>query len=188
MNEVNPIRDVKHIEAMKKYLKGQNIRDYLMFMVGISSALRITDILNLKISDVWDGKKCKDFIILTEKKTKKTKRFAVSKNLSSSIKEYLSSYEYNLDDYLIKSKKGENKPITRQHAHLILSECAKSVGINEAISTHSMRKTFLYHAYKSGVDISLLQDLANHSSPKVTLRYIGITQEQKDQVYINLNL
>lgn len=188
MNEVNPIRDVKQLEAMKKYLRGQSLRDYLMFMVGINSALRISDILLLKVSDVWNGNKNKDAITVKEKKTGKTKRFAVCKNLANAIKDYLGSYDYSLDDYLIISKKGDNKPITRQHAHLILSKAAKNIGINETISTHSMRKTFGYWAYKQGVDITRIQKLLNHSAPSVTLAYIGITQDELDDIYINLNL
>ena len=85
------------------------------------------------------------------------------------------------------SRKGSSA-IQRNQAYKILNEAARTVGIQESIGTHSMRKTFGYHAYKSGIDIALLQKIFNHSCPSVTLRYIGITQDSIDDVYLNLNL
>lgn len=76
----------------------------------------------------------------------------------------------------------------RQRAYKILNDVARSVGIKEKIGTHTLRKTFGYHAYNKGYDITLIQKLFNHSSPSVTLRYIGITQEQMDDVYLSLDL
>jgi len=58
------------------------------------------------------------------------------------------------------------------------------VGITEAIGTHTLRKTFGYWAYKDGKDLSLIQKLLNHASPAVTLAYIGITQDELDDVYL----
>ncbi|MFD1676865.1 tyrosine-type recombinase/integrase [Alicyclobacillus fodiniaquatilis] len=69
-----------------------------------------------------------------------------------------------------------------------LNKAAKTVGIKERIGTHTLRKTFAYHAYKQGQDITLIQKLLNHSAPSVTLRYIGITQDQMDDVNLTLNL
>lgn len=188
MNLVEPIRSEKHIEAMKKVLKGQSKRDYLLFMVGISSALRISDILKLKVSDVWDGKKCNKHIRLREQKTNKNKGFPITPNLEKAIKEYLNSIGYDMDDYLFPSRKGENKPITRQHAHLILNNAAEEVGIKEPISTHSMRKTWGYWAWKKGYNLALIMEVLNHSSITNTKKYLGITQDELDDVYIGLNL
>lgn len=86
MNVVNPIRCKKQLEAVKGYLRGKNKRDYLLFMVGITSALRISDILSLKVNHVWDGKKPAEFIELNEKKTGKYKRFPVTPNLKKQLK------------------------------------------------------------------------------------------------------
>lgn len=191
MNTVNPIRDKKQIEIMKSYLKSHNVRDYLMFMVGISSALRISDILKLKVSDIWDGKKVNEFITLHEQKTNKYKKFPITKNLEKAIKEYLNTYDYDMDDYLIQSRKtkdGESKAITRQHAALILSEAGDMIGLKESISTHSMRKTWGYWAYKNGVSLALIMEALNHSSIANTKKYLGITQDDLNDVYMNLNL
>ena len=69
-----------------------------------------------------------------------------------------------------------------------MNEAARTLGIREKIGTHTLRKTFGYHAYKAGYDLSQIQKLLNHSSLGVTLRYIGITQEQLDEIYMRLDL
>ena len=188
MNTVQPIRDKKDIDNIKRYLRQSNLRDYLMFMVGISSNLRISDILMFKVSTVWDGKKVREHIRIREQKTGKPKAFKVSENLERAIREYLTSYQYSMDDYLFISRKGENTPITRQQAALILSNAADEVGIKYAVSTHSMRKTWGYWAYKSGVSLALIMEALNHSSIANTKKYLGITQDDLDEVYVNLNL
>ena len=179
---VEPIRDRKKIESMKKYLRGQSLRNYLLFVLGINSGLRISDLLNLQVEDVLN----KDRITLKEKKTGKTKDFPISDICKKAIGEYLKS-EDKISGALFPSRKGGN-PISRVQAHLILSGAAKAVGIKEPFSCHGMRKCFGYWAYQAGVDVTRIQQLLNHSSPGITLRYIGITREELDNVYINLNL
>lgn len=186
---VQPIRDMAKIEAMKKLL-ASNPRDYMLFVMGINSGLRVSDLLNLKINDVVDTKgRILDCIRLREQKTGKEKQFPINKNAGKAIKSYLDSVgEHNLDDYLFKSREGANKPITRMTAWTILNDAAAAVGITDNIGTHTLRKTFGYHAYQQGTDITLLQQIFNHSAPSITLRYIGITQDDIDSVYININL
>ena len=183
MELVEPIRDKKQIDNMKRYFKQSNYRDYLLFVLGINSALRISDLLKLKVSDVQN----KDRITVREKKTGKLKDFPLSSNCIQAIHEYLKESNLTDNDYLFKSRKG-NKAITREQAYRIINHASKQVGIDGHIGTHTLRKTFGYWAYKSGVSVEVIQKLLNHSSPSITLRYIGITQQQLDDVYINLNL
>lgn len=188
MEYVQPIRDKKALETMKKILKSNNLRDYCLFVLGINSGLRISDLLTLKVSDVCDAKgKIKDRISIREKKTNKQKDFPIGETSRKALKEYLDHINKKADQALFTSRKG-SKPITRQQAYRILNDAARSIGIKEKIGTHSLRKTFSYHAFQSGVDITRIQKLLNHSSPSVTLAYIGITQDELDDVYLNLNL
>lgn len=187
MKVVQPIRDKKKIEDMKKILKAGSLRDYCLFVMGINSGLRISDLLALKISDVVENTKIKDRISLREKKTGKILDFPISASSAKAIKEYLDTRDYNTEEYLFVSRKG-HKPISNVQAWRILSGAAESVGINEPIGTHSLRKTFGYWAFKGGADITRIQKLLNHSSPGITLAYIGITRDELDDVYLNLNL
>lgn len=187
MEFVQPIRSLKQIETIKKLLKQQSLRDYCLFVLGINSGLRISDLLKLRISDVAEKGKVKDRIRLRENKTNKFKDFPISDNAKSAIREYLKSRQYSENEPLFISRKNKGF-LLRQRAYKILNEVARSIGIKEKIGTHTLRKTFGYHAYNSGYDIAIIQKLFNHSSPSVTLRYIGITQDKLDDVYMSLDL
>ena len=74
MEVVQPIRDIEKIRDIKKFLSNWDSRYYLMFMLGIRTGLRITDILELRVSDVRDSnKKLKTHIVIKENKTSKEK-------------------------------------------------------------------------------------------------------------------
>lgn len=189
MNHVEPIRDKRKIKAMKLYLKKHSMRNYLLFSIGISSALRISDILELKVYHVWDGKYVPEFIEVKEKKSGKMKIFPVSLNLKNAIQEYIMCYQpTSPDQYLFFSKKGINQPITRFQALRIIKEAGLAVGVKENLGSHSMRKTWGYWAYREGYPIALICEALNHSSERVTRRYIGITKNDVDEMYLTLNL
>jgi site-specific recombinase XerD len=126
---------------------------------------------------------------LREKKTNKKRTIALSKKTCRLIEQYLQRERPGAKAHepLFHSQKG-GKAISRQHAYDILNEAARAVGITERIGTHSLRKTFGYFAYKQGIDLAMIQKLLNHSSQTETLRYIGITQEQMDEVVLKLDL
>lgn len=186
MEYVEPIRDRSKIEAIKRYLRGKSIRDYSLFVLGINSGLRISDLLDLKIVDITNpAGKINDRLEILEQKTGKTKEFPLSTTAKKALQEYISTN--NPTGWLFPSRKGDN-PIDRRHAWRIISEAAHAVGIPGRIGTHTLRKTFGYWAFKNGADITRIQKLLNHSSPAITLAYIGITKEELDAVYLNLNL
>ncbi len=187
MEYVQPIRDLKKIETIKKLLKLKNQRDFCLFVLGINSGLRISDLLKLKISDVLENDKIKDRIRLREKKTNKFKDFPLSNKTKTALKDYLKTRNYTENEPLFLSRMNKGF-LSRQQAYKIINDVAKEVGIKEKIGTHTLRKTFGYHAYNNGYDITLIQKLFNHSSPSVTLRYIGITQDEMDDVYLSLDL
>jgi integrase len=190
VNNVEPIRDKKKIEAIKKILLGGNhYRDYLLFVLGINTGLRVSDLLKLRFDDVIDQQGNFKDVKITEEKTGKTKVFRLNEAARDAIKFYIGKIgEYEPEHYLFPSRKGENKPVSRIRAWQIINEAAKSVGIKNEIGTHTLRKTFGYHARKAGTPIEILQKIFNHSAPSITMRYIGITQDELNDVYLNLNL
>ena len=72
-------------------------------------------------------------------------------------------------------------------AYKILRDAAAHVGL-ENIGTHTLRKTFGYHFYKQYKNVALLQKIFNHSDPQVTLRYIGIDQDEMDYAMRNFKI
>jgi len=179
---VEPIRDQQKIKAILRQLKGQDERDCLLFMFGVNSGLRISDILPIIYSDIFSGKGTfRQHLVIREKKTAKEKKIKLNDALKLAIKSYVTSRQLSGDDYLFGSKKGG--AIGRVQAYRVLKEAADSVGI-EHFGTHTMRKTWGYWTYKaSKYNIGLIMDMFNHSSQNVTLKYIGISQDQKDELY-----
>lgn len=182
MEFVEPIRDKKQIEAMKRYLKGSNFRNYLLFILGINSGLRISDLLSLRVEEVRNA----DRVAIRERKTGKMKDFPLGLACKKAIQDYI-KLSGLISGPLFPSRKG-TAALGRIQAYRILSQAAISVGIKEAIGTHTLRKTFGYHAYKQGVDVTRIQKLLNHSCPSETLRYIGITKDELDDIYFKLDL
>jgi len=201
VNSVEPIREIKTIKSIRSILKSQSIRNELLFIFGINVGLRISDILKLKIGDLVKSnlKTVKEYVIITEKKTGKTKKFYIGDIVKKVIENYIKELSsLDISNYVFQSRKGNNMPITRQRAYRILNNAAEMIGLVEKnengviisgeIGTHTLRKTFGYHAYENGSSLELLMDIFNHSSKSQTLRYIGITEEQKREVYLQSNL
>lgn len=181
MAMVQPIRDIKDIENMKRVLKKSGQRDYMLFLTGINTGLRISDILKLKVSDV----KGKSHISIKEKKTGKNKRLLLNAPFKVELDEYIADMQD--DEPLFKSQKGDNKPIGVVRAWGLLKDAAEKCDLDE-IGTHTLRKTFGYHFYQQYKDVALLQDIFNHSSPSVTLRYIGINADIVDTAMSKFSL
>ena len=180
MNLVEPIRNKSDIEAMKEYLKAWNERNYMLFLFGINTGLRISDILNLRVKDVqgWH-------VTIKEKKTGKLKRFKMPPALKREIREYVKGKP--LHHFIFQSRQGKNKPLDRRTVDWILKVAAYESGLDN-IGTHSMRKTFGYHHYKKYKDVAILMVMFNHASPAITLRYIGIQQDSQDRTMTNFGL
>ena len=176
MNYVEPIRNVTVLENMCDYLEKTNERNLVLFQMGIYTGLRVSDILKLRVKDVKD----KEIFSIKETKTRKKKMIMINPILKRTLKHYCEDKEGK--EFLIKSRNGYNNPLTRERAYQIIKELGEMFGIYD-LGTHSMRKTFGYHYYQQTKDIALLQKIFNHSSPSITLRYIGVDQDYENRAY-----
>lgn len=169
MNYVEPIRDKTTVQDIADYLKDIDDKYFIMYMIGIYSGLRVSDILKLKVRDVRD----KTDIKIREQKTGKEKLFPVNAELSKAIAAYCQDKkEY---DYLVPSARVHNKAVSREYAYRVIHDAGLHFGLNN-LGTHTMRKTFGYHFYLQTKDIVLLMRIFNHNDQSKTLRYIGIEQ------------
>lgn len=181
MEYVEALRDVKQINSMKRYLKKHSERDYVLFVFGINTGLKITEMLEIKVKDVKEDDRIKNFYILPDKE------IYLNQKVKNALLHYIEIKQLDSDDYLFQSTKTK-KPITRQQAYRIIHDAAAAVGIQGKIGTNSMRKTFGYHAYKQGVAISLLQKHFHHATPSETRKYLGIEKDEIIQTEIDVNL
>lgn len=167
MELVQPIKDMNLINKLKSELLKSDYKDYLIFDIAINTGLKIIDILNLT---VWDVKN-KSQIEVKEDKTDRPLKYAVSPEIHEEIEKFILGM--SAGELLFPSKKGGKTPITKKQAYKSLNETVRKLGI-EDIGIHTLRKTFGYHHFKKYNDIALLQNLFSHSTPDMTLRYIGV--------------
>lgn len=179
MSTVEPIKNLSKIKKVEEILT-KNERNLLLFTVGTNCGLRISDILSLNVKDV----KNKNYILITEQKTGKFKKIPINSKLKPMFQKFTKNRNENEPLFLTKFQNRLN----RVSAYNIIKSACEEADIEEKIGTHTLRKTFGYHHYKKFKDVALLQKIFNHSNPNVTLRYIGIEQDQIDESYLNFIL
>lgn len=180
IKDVQPIRDPDQILDMKMSIKtfcGE--RDYILFLLGINTGLRVSDLLRLKVKDVRKKKK----IVIKEGKTEKARTIHLQ-NVYDELNNYIKSLS---TEWLFPSRKGD-RPITRIQAYRQLNKAAKMVDMPNGIGTDTMRKTFGYWYYKQTNDLATLQKIFNHAHPEITLRYIGTEAQIEDNNLANFVL
>ncbi len=178
--KAEPIKNRKDIEKIEQYLKLHNKRDYVIWVLGMNSGLRVSDIVGLNVSDVVN----KTHITIVEKKTQKLKSFYINDKLKRVLKEFTKGK--NLEEPLFLGKQG--KRLDRSQVYRFIVRACKENGITAHVSTHTMRKSFGYHHYQKFKDPIVLQKIFNHSSQRITLMYIGVEQDEIDFSYKNFEL
>lgn len=191
----------KHInEATNDHQRQIACRNKMLFIIGINVGIRGSDLRTLQWSfffeeNVNGNLKFRDFYTLQPMKQRKQKKY-VKLHFNQAVRQAILNYveEYpieNLNDYLFASRKGD-EPINVRSLWRIIKEAAAEAGIQQNIGSHSLRKTFGKFIYDNAENktevLVLLQSIFNHSSPSVTAKYIGITDENIAETFNNLNL
>ena len=174
------IKSRKDIAKIEQYLKLHNKRDYVIWVLGLNSGLRVSDIVRLNVDDVVN----KTHISIIEKKTGKPKTFYINDKLKKVLKDYTKGRE--LTEPLFLGKQG--KRLNRSQVYRFIVRVCKINGIQVHVSTHTLRRSFGYHHYQQFKDAVVLQKIFNHSSQRITLMYIGIEQDEIDTTYKNFEL
>ena len=200
-----PIKSMDDIMRISEFLiQNRRWRDNMLFIVGINFGLRASDLRLLRFSNlINDNLTFKDSFPILEKKTKNTRKHRKNRyiTINTAVIEAVTTYLENtpcvcLSDYLFRSAsnngKSENQPISVRAINMILYGIADDLGLSAKVSTHTLRKTFCYHQMvMSNNDprkLMLLSKMLGHSSVSITLDYIGITGEEIEEAYRNLNL
>lgn len=191
MGKTQPIKNRRDIQRLKQYyLDRHQIRNYTMVTLAVNTSLRIGDLLLLKWNDVYDfeARHYHSHIELIEQKTGKRNLIALNKEALSSLKLLRNFSDPVPGDYIFQSREGTNRPIDRTWAFRIIRNAVTDLHLEGIISCHSLRKTFGYHAWKNGVPPALIMSIYNHSSLEITKRYLSIDQDDRDQVFLKMNL
>jgi integrase len=187
MNLTEPIRDKRHVSKLLSYYSERGeTRNSALVSLCVHTALRISDILRLTCDDVYDfnAQSVRESITITEMKTGKIKSIALTKGVVAALAAYFPNAGPGAP--LILNKRTGNA-ISRVQAYRLVRAAAEAVELSQRVSCHSLRKTFGYHAWKSGVSPAVIMEIYNHSSFAVTKRYLGVTQDDQNACYLGAN-
>ena len=192
MKFVEPIRDRKKIAQIKNLLRGQHrYRDLLLFVIGINTALRISDLLQLQLNQFVDAeRRIKSRFWIKEQKRGKRHEIAINQSMKTALEEYIEAYPYRIketENFLFFNPR-TMQAIKRGQAWKFITAICDEVGLRGNYGTHSLRKTWGYHARMQGVDLALIMYKLNHNSIAYTKRYLGITDDELQAIAQRLNL
>ncbi len=192
MGTTQPIRDTEQLKQLKDYYQTviPHPRNYMLLIIGLNSALRISDILGLTYGDVYNYEQgiWKTHIVVTEQKTGKINRIYMNREIRKTLEKYTNPAEQESASWLFVSQMQKAQHLSRYQAYRIVRKAAAFAGLDANISCHSLRKTFGYHAWKQGTPPALLMSIYNHSAYQVTKRYPCIDQDDKDEVFSKIKI
>ena len=189
MATTDPIRNKDDLNALMDYFhsKGQ-LRNEAMLVLGVYTALRISDLLALRWTDVYDfaRERFKAEIRTKEQKTGKRKTIALNRQAVEALQQY---FPHRHGEFIFSNGRTPERPITRSQAWRIIKDAAEELGIPGVISPHSLRKTLGYHLrVDDGVSPIILMNIYQHSSFSVTERYLGLQQDEINNAYLSAKL
>lgn len=190
----SPIKDIKKVHDMQDYLKEKSERDYILFIIGISTGYRAGDLVALQIRDIRTALEDGQFVILENKKKNcknirksnmKPRKAPIIDNLDVALRKYIKDKKDY--DYMFPSRKGEHNHIDVPRVTVILKEAASHFGLKK-ITAHSMRKTYAYQLWESsGYNTTLVKDMLGHESEHETRRYLGLDDDMFRECSKSLN-
>lgn len=198
MRRTDPLRTEQEVNRFLNYMADWNLTYYVACCIGINWGLRASDILALTVGDVLAGEGGRlqicDRIQIVEQKTGKVRDIFVTAKMKDILRAHLrrlkSRPDFSQTLPIFPSRKrrrsGECRPITRGHLSWVISQAAHTLGIargSRRIAAHSLRKTYAYMAWLSGIRVDVLQKEFGHASVETTHRYACIPYEQLDMIF-----
>lgn len=185
MNQVEPIKHKEEIYQMYKVLQERTQRDYLFFKFAIHTGVKLTELLNMKVKYLKmaeTGNIKTAWIVDYEPSIK----IMLPTELQLEIKSYIEEHHLKDEDLVFRSMRTQ-QCLSRQQAYRIIHQAAARLGMRH-IGLTTLRKTFAYHAYQSGISISIIQKYLGHQTTQETMKFIGIKDKSIKRTVIALNL
>ena len=159
------------------------VRNRGLFMLGVSTGGRISELLSLRVGDVYQNKKPVSDLLYSKSIVKGgevSRRVPVNADGKKTINELVTWHRRHYGSIASKRPlfpsrhKSGTVPMHRQTAHAILKTAFMEAGLNGHIATHSLRKSFAQRLYDKTGDIYLVQELLGHRNISTTQKYLGV--------------
>jgi len=182
MVTVEPIKDRRAIAIIKRLLADRP-RDLALFVTGINTALRASDLVSLTAGEVRAILDDPDGGAKREQKTGKRRRLTANKAVREVLSRLLDTREYADEERIFQGQRG---PITPQYLWMLVKGWCAAINLPGHYGSHTLRKTFGYHQRVSfGVDIPTLMVIFGHATQRQTLAYLCIQPDEIRSVYDN---
>jgi len=192
MQEVEAVKTDEQRQQVEAHLAAQETIYADIWKVGVNTALRISDLLSLTMDDVRRLDVEQPSLQIKEQKTGKHRKVVINQSALFVMQRRLADHPDHAwlfqSDAANRNRREPPKPINRRSVSRVFERVGQKVAPKVALGTHSMRKTRGYAMHKAGRSIESIAKVLNHSSPAVTMRYIGLVQQDIDESYTELEL
>ena len=177
------------IEALTAYMAQcrHSVRDRTLLHLGLRTGFRISELLSLRVKDVLQNGKVVSRIRVARrfmKGKKESRELALHPAARAALEELVGSLPADPETFLFRAQ-GGNKPLNRRTAWVVLKKASKACGMDGKVATHSMRKTFAKRCYDlANGDIRKVQEAMGHRNLNSTAAYIGVTQDEVDDLIL----
>ena len=181
---VDPIRDMRHIQAIKRHLiDTNNMRDHCLFVMGLNTAWRANELLALKVKDV-DSLGEGDILERKQSKTGKYRKTPLNRAVIRAIEFWLVIYNPASRDLPLFPSRQRGSAITVPTFSGMVKQWCRTVGAHGNFGAHSLRKSFGYHQRVTFETPTLiLVEAFGHRSERQTLDYLGIQEAEIEALY-----
>lgn len=191
MRGCRPLIDTE-VRNVVERLTGASKRDAALFLLGIKSGFRISELLSLKVGDLLQAGRMVERVTVARRNMKKRVE-GRTVLLHPEAKEALAEWFKALEDekklspetFVFLSRKGENRPVTRVHAWRVLHQAFADTDLDGKLGTHSMRKTFANKVYDAlDHDLIKTQRALGHRNINSTACYLSFREEDIDRAIL----
>jgi integrase len=192
MKGCRPLTEAE-VELMQASFGGTyGARDRALFLLGVKSGFRISELLSLRLGDVWQHGRLVDRVTV-ERRYMKNKREGRTVLLHPDAKAALATWLFTLrqtpgcgpQTYVFRSRKGANRPVSKVQAWRILHDAVTTNELTGKVGTHAMRKTFAQRIYQqSNHDLVKTQRAMGHKHVNSTMSYLSYVQEEIDALIL----
>lgn len=190
MKGCRPLSPGQLDDALRQLRGRYRLRDRALLTLGVYSGLRISELLSLRVGQVWDGNQMRERFYLDRRATKGKIHGAsivLHPKAATALARWIASRaEVRAGDYLFPSQRSPASPLGRRWVSRLLERAFKQAGVDGMAGTHCMRKTFAANVHRAlQGDLFGLSRALRHSSPLTTLAYLSFDQDKIDRAILN---
>ena len=194
MKGCRPLTEEEVQATLRAFEGPQAARDRALFLLGVRSGFRISELLSLRLGDVCPRGRVAERISVARRHMKKKvegRSVLLHPEARTALEEWIAELERrgqaDGEGFVFRSRKGSNGALSRVQAFRLLRAAFERAGVEGSVATHSMRKTFANRVYERlGRDLLKTQKALGHKNINSTVSYLSFRQEEIDEAILGM--